>query len=87
VDEGLFATNLLLGLHSQNIASCCLNTCFPYIVEKEVKKLAKISESERLIMMIGIGNFKENFEVAISNRIDVQQILTSHDNNYDKAEH
>jgi nitroreductase len=87
VDGGLFAMNLLLGLHSQNIASCCLNTCFPYIVEKEVKKLAKIPESERLIMMIGIGNFKENFEVAISNRIDVKQILTFHDNNYDKAEY
>jgi hypothetical protein len=44
-------------------------------VEKEVKKLSKIHESERLIMIIGIGNFKENFEVAISDRIDIEKIL------------
>ena len=75
VDGGLFSMNLLLGLHSQNIASCSLNTCFPYVVEKEVKKLAQIPESQRLIMMIGVGNFKENFEVAISDRIDVEKIL------------
>ncbi len=75
VDGGLFAMNLLLGLHAQQIASCCLNTCVPYTVENKIKDLAKIPESERLIMMIGIGKFKDNFEVAISDRKLKEELL------------
>ena len=77
VDGGLFAMNLLLSLHAQGIGSCCLNTCVPYVVENEIKHLGNIPESERLIMMIGIGKLKENFEVAISDRIAVGQILST----------
>lgn len=76
-DGGLFSMNLLLGLHAQGIGSCCLNTCVTYIVEKQIKKSAHIPDSERLIMMIGIGMLKENFEVAISDRLEVGQILVS----------
>ena len=75
VDGGLFAMNLLLGLHAQQIASCCLNTCLPYTIENNVKKLGNIPSSERLIMMIGIGKFKNSFEVAISDRKIVNEIL------------
>ncbi|HEY6143540.1 MAG TPA: nitroreductase family protein [Flavobacterium sp.] len=78
VDGGLFSMNLLLSLHSQKIASCCLNLCVPYIIENKIKKLANIPQAERLIMMIGIGKFKENFEVAISDRRDLTDILKHH---------
>ncbi|MBC7642934.1 MAG: nitroreductase family protein [Flavobacterium sp.] len=78
VDGGLFAMSLLLSLHSQEIASCCLNTCVTYVVEQKIKKLGKIPKSQKLIMMVGIGNFKENYEVAISNRFAVNEILTQH---------
>ena len=75
VDGGLFSMSLLLSLHSQEIASCCLNTCLPYLDEVEVKKIANIPQSERLIMMIGIGNYKETYEVAISDRVPLSEIL------------
>jgi nitroreductase len=75
IDGGLFAMNLILSLHAQVIGTCCLNTCLPYIVENKIKKIGKIAESERLIMMIGIGKLKENFEVAISDKITVEEIL------------
>jgi len=77
VDGGLFAMNLLLSLHAQGIGSCCLNTCVPYVVENQIKDLGSIPHSERLIMMIGIGKLKDNFEVAISDRIGVAEILES----------
>jgi len=78
IDGGLFAMNLLLGLHSQKIASCCLNLCVPYTKEKNIKKIASIDNSERLIMMIGIGYYLENTMVAMSDRKEINQILSIH---------
>ncbi len=75
VDGGMFAMSLVLALHSQSIASCCLNTCLPYVDEKKIKIIGKIPKDERLIMMIGIGKYKEVFEVAISNRIPLEEII------------
>jgi nitroreductase len=75
VDGGLFAMNMLLSLHSLGIASCCLNTCLPYVDEKKIKVIGKIPSSERLIMMIGIGKYKDSFEVAISNRVLAEEIV------------
>lgn len=75
IDGGLFSMNLLLALHSQEIGSCCLNTCVPYMKEKEIKKIGNIPNNERLIMMIGIGKLKDNYEVAISDRIATHQLL------------
>ena len=78
VDGGLFAMNLILSLHSQQIATCCLNTCVTYIAENQIKKLGNIPDSQKLIMMIGIGNYKESCEVAISDKFAVNEILTFH---------
>ena len=78
VDGGLFSMNLLLSLHSLGIGSCSLNTCFPFVIENEIKRIADISESERLVMMIGIGKYKEEFLVAISDKLPVDEILVMH---------
>ena len=78
VDGGLFAMNLLLSLHAQEIATCCLNTCVTYIAENKIKNLGNIPDSQKLIMMIGIGNFKESCEVAISDKFPVNEILSFH---------
>lgn len=75
IDGGLFSMNILLSLHSQGIASCCLNTCVPYLIEKKIKSIGDIPECERLIMMIGIGKFKPDFEVAISDKLTSQEII------------
>lgn len=76
VDGGMFAMSLLLALHAQEVASCCLNTCLPYVDEKKIKNISNIPNSERLIMFIGIGKYKTSFEVAISNRIGIKQIIS-----------
>ena len=79
VDGGMFAMSLVLSLHAQGIASCCLNTCLPYVDEKKIKSIGDIPPSERLIMMIGIGKYKDDFEVAISNRITVEELINNKD--------
>lgn len=76
IDGGMFAMSLVLGLHAQGIASCCLNTCLPYVDENKIKHIGKIPKFERLIMMVGVGKYKDSFEVAVSNRLDVKDIIT-----------
>lgn len=75
IDGGLFSMNLVLALHSQGIGACCLNTCFPFTSEKRVKQIGSIQENERLIMMIGIGNLKDSYKVAISKKKDLNEII------------
>ena len=78
VDGGLFSMNIMLALHYYNIGSCPLNTCVPFIVENKIKKLAGIPKSERLIMMLAVGNLKEEFKVAVSQRRSTAAILNVH---------
>lgn len=78
IDGGMFAMNLMLTLHHRMIGSCALNTCIPYVDEKALKKKIGIDENERVIMMIAIGNLKEKYKVAISQRRDLDEILIHH---------
>ncbi|MDO7136430.1 nitroreductase family protein [Algibacter lectus] len=75
IDGGIFSMSLILALHSLEIGACCLNTCFPFTKEKKVKSIGEIPENERLIMMIGIGNLKDNYKVAISSKKKIEEII------------
>ena len=46
-----------------------------YTSEKNVKRVGNIDSNERLIMMIGIGNLKDNYKVAISKKKDLNEII------------
>lgn len=78
IDGGIFSMNLILAFHSLSIGACCLNTCFPYTKSKTVKKAGGIPENERLIMMIGIGNLKNEYKVAMSNKKDLEEVINIH---------
>lgn len=78
VDGGLVSMNLLLSIHSAGLGACPLNTCMPYSTEKKLIGVAGIPENERLIMMIAVGNLKEEFSVAHSERYDLDRVLMIH---------
>ncbi len=78
VDGGIFSMNLVLSLHALEIGSCCLNTCFPYTIEKKVKKIGDIPENERLIMMMGTGRLKDTYKVARSRKKDTDELMVVH---------
>ncbi|MGP9670037.1 nitroreductase family protein [Pseudoalteromonas sp. AOP31-A2-14] len=78
IDGGLFSMNLLLAIHAAGLGACCLNTCYPFVRESMVKKIAGIPYNERLIMMIGVGSLLENYEVAYSPRNPTEEIFTGH---------
>ena len=77
-DGGLFSLNLMYSLHYLGLGTCPLNTCFPYIIESKVKELGDIPHNERLIMMLAVGNLKDEFKVAISQRKPTSEILVEH---------
>jgi nitroreductase len=68
IDGGLFSMSLLYALHYQGLAACSLNASLSNKDFEEVKKIAEIKDSERLIMFISIGNYTEDLKAPISTR-------------------
>ncbi|WP_150299124.1 nitroreductase family protein [Pseudomonas profundi] len=75
IDGGLFSMNLMLAIHAAGLGACPLNTCYPSFLEKKVKMVASVAASDRLIMMIAVGNIKDEYSVACSARNPVDDIL------------
>lgn len=80
IDGGIFSMSLLMAIHSMRMGACAMNTCIPFVDEKKLKKMLSLQDSERIIMMIGIGKLKEKYNVPISQKKEVKEILTIHQN-------
>jgi nitroreductase len=78
IDGGLFSMNILLAIHAAGLGACPLNTCMPFNKESELKISAKIPKHEKLIMMIAVGNLKETFAVAKSEKYSIEDVLKEH---------
>lgn len=78
VDGGLLSMNIMLALHAAGLGSCPLNTCMPFHREIILKKAADIKKHEKLIMMIAVGNLKDEFSVAQSKKYQCDQIMRAH---------
>lgn len=76
IDGGLFAMNLLYGLHYKKIAACALNCCFSHKKDRIVRKICNIKPSEVFIMMISCGHPPDNFRSALALRDPDENILT-----------
>lgn len=70
--------NLMFALHASGLGSCPLNTCMPYSREKRLKLAAGIPDHERLIMMVAVGNLKDKFAVAQSEKYPLDTVLKVH---------
>lgn len=75
IDGGLFAMNLLLGIHAQGYGACCLNWSALPRQDRAVRKLGIIAEHETVIMMVAIGAPKEGLVVARSARRPVERVM------------
>lgn len=74
VDGGLFAMSLLLALEYEGLATCSLNAMFRYRIEKRIRRLLDIRESENIVMFIAVGNPKEKVSVPKSFRYNATDI-------------
>lgn len=77
VSPSIFAGYLTLSLTAMGIGSCVIKKGLlndkAYI---KLKSHCGISEDEKIILEIAIGNYKDTFRVPISNRKQVEQMLT-----------
>jgi nitroreductase len=76
VDGGIFAMNLLNGLHFNEIIACPLNCYFSVWKDKKLRKLCGIKKSEVFIVMISCGKAHDEFEIAQSYRYPVEEFIT-----------
>lgn len=75
IDGGLFAMNLLLGIHAQGYGACCLNWSALPAQDKAVRRLGVIPTQESIIMMIAIGGLRDKFKVARSPRRGIETVM------------
>ncbi len=75
VDGGMFAMNLLLSLTEVGLASCPLNWSTSPINDYRIHKQLAIPHSETIIMLIAVGMPSDKYDVPISGRLPLSDIL------------
>lgn len=79
VDGGLYSMMLMLALHAKGISSCPLNLAVTNSTERDIKEIAEIPSSQRLIMMIAAGQTADSIiRAARSPRCNVSDIAVFH---------
>lgn len=78
IDGGMFAMSLCLALHDLGYGSCCLNWSKLPAEDKAMHELARIPDSEQIVVLLAVGTLPETFCVAQSYRPEVDQVLEVH---------
>ncbi|MBV7440782.1 nitroreductase family protein [Weeksellaceae bacterium TAE3-ERU29] len=68
IDGGIYLMNLLYALHYYKIGNCPANWGKTRKEERELNKVIRLPESEKIICMIPIGQIKEKFRTTLSCR-------------------
>lgn len=77
VDGGLYAMNLINALHSLGLGTIPLSCGFTHSKLKGLKQF-NVSDNEVPIVIIGVGNLLDKFNVAISKRKNIKFTNTYH---------
>lgn len=75
IDASLFAMNLVLALHYYGIGSCILQASEKKDLDQKRHEVLEIPDSEKIVLFIAIGYYKESFQVAKSHRKDIREYL------------
>jgi nitroreductase len=78
VDGGMYSMNLLFALHYLGLGACTLNWDKSRKQDLKLRSLLGIPDNENVVLMIAVGNLKEEFRIAISLRKPVEDVLTIH---------
>lgn len=68
VDGGIYSMNLLYALHYLGVAAIPLTMAHKKSRTKLIKKRLDIPENEMPVLLIGVGSYKEQYKVAVSER-------------------
>lgn len=80
IGGGLFAMSLVYALHAQRIATCTLNWDVLPENDKALHALARIPSSEVIVMMIAVGSYTPETQIACSERKNTDDILRFEEN-------
>lgn len=75
IDGGMFAMSIVLALHAKGLAVCCLNTSYAMKQYEAFRKSMKMDSDCVPIMFLAVGNLKDDFKVAISERKPLADIV------------
>lgn len=75
VSASIFAGYLTLALHAYKVGACVIQRpLIPREYWSKFRKKNQIPEDEQIVMLIGIGKYKETTKVPLSKRFDVDKI-------------
>lgn len=74
IGGGMFAQSLVYTLHAEGLATCCLNWDVDYKKDIEVRKILDL-ENETIIMYMSVGHYADEYEVAISDKPDLKDVM------------
>jgi nitroreductase len=74
IGGGMFSQSLVYSLHSEGLASCCLNWDVEPKKDFEVRKILGLLH-ETIIMFISVGHYVDEYEVAISDKPDLKDVM------------
>ena len=66
--------SLIYSLHSLGLGTCCLNWSVEKETDAQLRKITNIPASENIIMLIAVGHLPDEFEVAISQRLPLDEV-------------
>jgi hypothetical protein len=73
IDGGMFSMSLILGLHAKGLGTCCLNWSKTAVVDRVMRKLLGLPDSEVIIMLLAVGHIPDSLNVAYSSRKSVSE--------------
>ena len=80
VSASMFAGYLTLSLHAYNIAACTIQrSLLPNKLWDSFRQKNAIPEDEQVVVMIGVGKYKNSTKVPISKRFDINHIYRNLD--------
>jgi len=75
IDGGMFSQSLLMALHSLGLASIPLNWDVEPARDVAMRQRLRISSSENILMLIGVGHYPDKFSYAMSKRKRLQEVF------------
>jgi len=75
IDGGMFLMNLLYSLHYYKVSACPAHWALNFQHDRKIKKLLNMSNSEKVISLVAIGQPNSEFKTCNSRRRSVDELL------------
>lgn len=75
IDGGIFGMTLALSIHAEGLGACFLNWSVEAQRDRAMRDAVGIPDSELVITMMAAGHMKESFEVPVSARKSLDEVL------------